>query len=33
MVTTVKTREEMMEIINRYQAYLNGDKSARLVVE
>ena len=33
MVTTVKTREEMMDIINRYQAYLNGDKSARLVVE
>lgn len=33
MITTVKTREEMMDIINRYQAYLNGDKSARLVME
>ena len=33
MITTVKTREEMMDIVNRYEAYLNGDKSARLVVE
>ena len=33
LITTVKTRQEMMDIINRYQAYLHGDKSAKLVVE
>ena len=33
MITTVKTREEMIDIVNRYEAYLNGDKSARLVME